>query len=228
MIDDASEYGKGLADQVNEALGAKVVGTDTIDPAATDFSATVTKVKDAAPDAVFFGGYYAAAGLLSKQLRDAGVTAILVFGDGVLDPGYIEAGGDATEGAIITCPCAPIDKIEGGEDFASAYKDAFGADAGTYSAEAYDSANFFLAGHRLRRPGPRLAQHVCQHRVVHRHHQDPEVRRARRGLRRRDLRLHSQGRQDRFGRPDPIGSPNSHRTAVAEAGSDSFAPGFAR
>ena len=146
VIDDASEYGKGLADQVNEALGAKVVGTDTIDPAATDFSATVTKVKDAAPDAVFFGGYYAAAGLLSKQLRDAGVTAILVFGDGVLDPGYIEAGGDATEGAIITCPCAPIDKIEGGADFASAYKDAFGADAGTYSAEAYDSANFFLAG----------------------------------------------------------------------------------
>ena len=60
VIDDASEYGKGLADQVNEALGAKVVGTDTIDPAATDFSATVTKVKDAAPDAVFFGGYYAA------------------------------------------------------------------------------------------------------------------------------------------------------------------------
>ncbi len=146
VLDDASEYGKGLADQVNEALGAKVVGTDTIDPAATDFSATVTKVKDAAPDAVFFGGYYAAAGLLSKQLRDAGVTATLVFGDGVLDPGYIEAGGAATEGAIITCPCAPIDKIEGGADFASAYKDAFGVDAGTYSGEAYDAAGFFLAG----------------------------------------------------------------------------------
>ena len=146
VLDDASEYGKGLADQVSSTLGSKVVGTDTIDPAATDFSATVTKVKDAAPDAVFFGGYYAAAGLLTKQLRDAGVTATLVFGDGVLDPGYIEAGGSATEGAIITCPCAPIDKIEGGADFASAYKDAFGVAAGTYSAEAYDSAGFFLAG----------------------------------------------------------------------------------
>ena len=71
----------------------------------------------------------------------------LVFGDGVLDPGYIEAAGAAAaEGAIITCPCAPIDKIEGGADFAAAYSDAFGADAGTYSAEAYDAANFFLAG----------------------------------------------------------------------------------
>ncbi len=146
VIDDASEYGKGLADQVNEALGAKVVGTDTIDPAATDFSATVTKVKDANPDAVFFGGYYAAAGLLSKQLRDGGVTATLVFGDGVLDPGYVEAGGTAAEGAIITCPCAPVDKIEGGADFAKAYHDKFSVDPGTYTAEAYDATNMFLAG----------------------------------------------------------------------------------
>jgi branched-chain amino acid transport system substrate-binding protein len=147
VIDDASEYGKGLADLVSESLGDKVVGTDTIDPAGTDFSATVTAVAAAQPDAIFFGGYYAAAGLLSKQLRDGGVTGILVFGDGVLDPGYVEAAGAAAaEGAIITCPCAPIDQIEGGDDFAAAYSDAFGQDAGTYSAEAYDAANFFLAG----------------------------------------------------------------------------------
>ena len=56
-------------------LGAAVIGSDTIDPKATDYSATVTKVKAAAPDAVFFGGYYAQAGPLSKQLRDGGVTA---------------------------------------------------------------------------------------------------------------------------------------------------------
>jgi branched-chain amino acid transport system substrate-binding protein len=104
-------------------------------------------VAAAQPDAIFFGGYYAAAGLLTKQLRDAGVTGTVVFGDGVLDPGYIEAAGAAAaEGAIITCPCAPIDQIEGGADFAAAYSDAFGQDAGTYSAEAYDAAGFFLAG----------------------------------------------------------------------------------
>ena len=48
VIDDASEYGKGLADQVKSGLGAAVVGTDTIDTKATDYSATVTKVKGAA------------------------------------------------------------------------------------------------------------------------------------------------------------------------------------
>ena len=143
VIDDATEYGKGLADQVSSTLGSKVVGSDTIDPAATDYSATVTKVKDAAPDAVFFGGYYAQAGPLSKQLRDAGVDAVLVFGDGVLDPGYIEGAGSAAEGAIITCPCAPVDASS---DFAKAYNAKFSVAPGTYTAEAYDSANFFLAG----------------------------------------------------------------------------------
>ena len=38
----------------------------------TDFSATVTKVKASGADALFYGGYYAEAGLLVKQLRDAG------------------------------------------------------------------------------------------------------------------------------------------------------------
>ena len=131
VIDDASEYGKGLADQVSSTLGSKVVGSDTIDPAATDYSATVTKVKDAAPDAVFFGGYYAQAGPLSKQLRDAGVNAVLVFGDGVLDPGYIEGAGSAAEGAIITCPCAPVDASS---DFAKAYQAKFSVAPGTYTS----------------------------------------------------------------------------------------------
>ena len=75
VIDDASEYGKGLADQVKSTLGAAVVGTDTIDTKATDYSGTVTKVKSSGADAVFFGGYYAQAGPLSKQLRDVGVTS---------------------------------------------------------------------------------------------------------------------------------------------------------
>jgi branched-chain amino acid transport system substrate-binding protein len=140
VIDDASEYGKGLADQVRQTLGSKVVGSDTIDPKASDFSSTVTKVKSANPDAVFFGGYYSAAGPLSKQLRDGGVTnAKLVFGDGVKDNKYMELGGSAAEGAFISCTCAPSPA-----DFAAAYKAKFNTDPSTYAPEAYDSALAFL------------------------------------------------------------------------------------
>lgn len=143
VIDDATEYGKGLADIVREGLGDVVVASDSIDPAAADFSAAVSKMKDAAPAAIFYGGYYAEAGKLAKQLRDAGVESILVFGDGVKDVGYIEAAGPAAEGSIITCTCA-----DGGSnaDFAAAYGEQFpGETPQTYAAEAYDAANAFLA-----------------------------------------------------------------------------------
>jgi branched-chain amino acid transport system substrate-binding protein len=141
VIDDASEYGKGLADQVKSALGATVVGSDTIDTKATDYSGTVTKVKSSGADAVFFGGYYAQAGPLSKQLRDGGVTtAQLVFGDGVKADDYVQLAGTGGDGAIITCPCAPSPT-----EFADAYKKAFNTDPTTYSPEAYDSALALLS-----------------------------------------------------------------------------------
>jgi branched-chain amino acid transport system substrate-binding protein len=140
VIDDASDYGKGLATTVKSTLGSLVVGSDTIDPKATDYSSTVTKVKAADPDAVFFGGYYANAGPLSKQLRDGGVTkAALVFGDGVKDAKYVQLAGDAGNGAIITCTCSPSPA-----SFADAYKKAFSTDPGTYAPEAFDSAFAFL------------------------------------------------------------------------------------
>jgi branched-chain amino acid transport system substrate-binding protein len=143
VIDDASEYGKGLADIVRDTIkenGGKVATSESIDPDADDYSATVNKIASDKPDAVFFGGYYEEAGLLVKQLRDAGVDAQFVTGDGSLDPGFIENAGDAaSEGTVITCPCAPSPA-----DFTSAYKDAFDVDPGTYSPEAYDSANIIL------------------------------------------------------------------------------------
>jgi len=143
VIDDATEYGKGIADIVREGLGDAVVASDSIDPAAADFSAAVSKMKDAAPAAIFYGGYYAEAGKLAKQLRDAGVEATLVFGDGVKDNGFIEAAGPAAEGSIITCTCS--DGASNAE-FAAAYGEQFpGETPQTYAAEAYDSANAFLA-----------------------------------------------------------------------------------
>jgi branched-chain amino acid transport system substrate-binding protein len=143
VIDDASEYGKGLADIVRTTLGDTVVASDAVDPKAADFSAAVSKMKDAAPDAIFYGGYYAEAGKLAKQLRDAGVTATLVFGDGVKDNGFIEAGGPAAEGSIITCTCADG---ASNADFAAAYTAKFpGETPQTYGAEAYDAAQAFLA-----------------------------------------------------------------------------------
>jgi len=140
VIDDASSYGQPLADEVAATAGSIVTVRDAVDPKAADFSAAVTKVKDAGVDAVFFGGYYAEAAKLSTQLRDAGVTATLVFGDGVKDQaGYADGAGPAAEGAVIACPCK-----DGNEDFVAKWQAKYGETPGTYGPEYYDVANIFL------------------------------------------------------------------------------------
>ncbi|WP_295661859.1 branched-chain amino acid ABC transporter substrate-binding protein [uncultured Nocardioides sp.] len=145
VIDDASEYGAGLAGIVEEELGDTVVDSDTIQTGQTDFSATATKVGSSDADTVFFGGYYAEAGLLVRQLRDSGFEGTFVVADGVKDPGYMDSARDAAEATVITCPCIPADDPAVAE-FASAYEAEFGGAPGTYAAEAYDAAQIFLDG----------------------------------------------------------------------------------
>ena len=141
IIDDASEYGKGLADNVKAAMTSATVTTETIDPKAADFSAAVSKMKAANPEVIFYGGYYAEAAKLSTQLRDGGVTATLVFGDGVKDQaGYADAAGPAAEGAIIGCPCK-----DGGEEFSAKWNAKYNEVPGTYGAEYYDIASLYLS-----------------------------------------------------------------------------------
>lgn len=143
VIDDASEYGKGLADAVREGLGDLNVENATIDPKAADFSAAIQAMKAAEVDTVFYGGYYAEAAKLVTQMRDAGVEATFVAGDGVLDQGFVDNAGASADGSYITATGAPADV---NAEFQAAFNAAYGTDPALYSPEAYDCAKVFLAG----------------------------------------------------------------------------------
>jgi branched-chain amino acid transport system substrate-binding protein len=149
VIDDNQEYSVGLADAVAKAAqgGGASVQRDKIDPKASDYSSTANKVRSFNPDAIFYGGYYAEAGKLLKQLRDAGVKAKFVSDDGSSDPGLVKAAGaQQAEGAMASCPCllAGFSKDPKAQKFSTDYKTKFGVDPGTYSAEGYDAANMLI------------------------------------------------------------------------------------
>ncbi len=110
VIDDASEYGKGLADSVRAGLGDLDVADAQIDPKAADYSAAIEAMKSAGVDTVFYGGYYAEAAKLVQQMRDAGLEATFVSGDGALDKAFVENAGPAAEGAYLTATGAPSDR----------------------------------------------------------------------------------------------------------------------
>jgi branched-chain amino acid transport system substrate-binding protein len=145
VVDDTGAYGRGLADEVADTLSGKVVQRASVSPRQVDFSSVVSQIRSAGADVVFYGGYYSGAGTLLKAMREAGLRAAFVAGDGVKDPGFVRAAGvPAAEGAVITCPCLPPERA--GHDFPTLYRAQFGRDAGTFSAEAYDAASIFLAG----------------------------------------------------------------------------------
>ena len=85
VIDDATAYGEGLANEVEKTLKgvnirvlAREKGTDKT----TDFKAILTKIRASRPDAVFYGGMDATGGPLIKQARELGIKAVFTFGDG--------------------------------------------------------------------------------------------------------------------------------------------------
>jgi branched-chain amino acid transport system substrate-binding protein len=150
VVHDNQDYSKGIADFVTAALKGKgvTVETDVIDPQGSDYASTVNKIKPAAPDAIFFGGYYAQAGRLLKQLREAGVKARFLSGDGSLDPGLAKgAGGSNADDAIVGCPCLVDPTGESNEKskkFATDYKAKYNTAPAIYSAEGYDAATAFI------------------------------------------------------------------------------------
>ncbi|HEY0890196.1 MAG TPA: branched-chain amino acid ABC transporter substrate-binding protein [Nocardioides sp.] len=142
VVDDSTTYGQPLADKVRATLGSAVAGSDKTQEKQTDFSAVVSKIKTAQPDAIFYGGYAAEAGPFLKQLRDAGVQAPFVGGDGLYGADFPKAAGEASEGAIVTCPCLPSE--EAGGSFGADYEAKFGEKPGAYAAEGYDAMTIFL------------------------------------------------------------------------------------
>jgi branched-chain amino acid transport system substrate-binding protein len=149
VISDDQEYSVGLAESAKAAFdqGGVATETDKFEQAASDYSSTVSKVKSSAPDVVFFGGYYAQGGRLLKQLRDDGVTAPFVTGDGSLDPQLISSAGEAAaEDAVVGCPCNIPTAAATGElkTFFDNYKKAFDTDPAIYATEGYDAATAFI------------------------------------------------------------------------------------
>ena len=151
VVHDNQDYSKGIAEVVIENA-SDILATDdafVIEPVAEgtgDYSAVVSKIKDANPDAIFYGGYYAEAGLLRKQLVQAGVDVTFMSDDGSLDPGFIEGAGDTAEGVIMSCPCADPNKIDGAKTWVDEMKEEFGDKApGTFAGDVYDVTNIAIS-----------------------------------------------------------------------------------
>ncbi len=143
VMHDGDAYGKGVAEKVQEVfmgLGGEVVALEAVTPGETDYSASLTDIGAADPEAIYFGGDYPEAAVIAKDMPVAGMEGVLLFSDdGTYGEAFIELAGDLAEGvyAATGAPLASAKKAEFDAYYESVYGDAPGA-ISTFTWHGYD------------------------------------------------------------------------------------------
>jgi branched-chain amino acid transport system substrate-binding protein len=140
VIHDKTTYGQGLADEFvkkyEELTGRKVLEYTAIVKEDQDYSAVLTNLKALKPDLIYFGGLYPQGGLLARQMRQLGLKATLMSGDGTYDPEFVKiAGSENAEGTLLTFT-PDLTAVAAAQSVVEAYRTRFG-DVGPYSMYSY-------------------------------------------------------------------------------------------
>lgn len=145
VIDDRTAYGQGVADEFEKgvkAAGGKTVAREFTNDKATDFTAILTNVKAKKPDVVFYGGMNSQAGPMLRQMKQLGIDAKFVGGDGICTADLPQlSAGSMADGQVV---CAEAGGVEGAakksmDDFYAAYKKKYNTEVQIYAPYVYDA-----------------------------------------------------------------------------------------
>src|SRR5215831_7180923 len=113
IVHDETAYGKSIADETMKAMnaaGLRQTMYEAVTQGAKDFSALISKMKDANIDVIYYGGYQTEAGLIVRQARDQGLKAQFIGTDALYTEEYWKISGSAGEGTLMTYPPDPRKK----------------------------------------------------------------------------------------------------------------------
>ena len=146
VLNDREVYGKGVAgvfEKRAKEIGLEIVGTDGIDPKASNYKSLVTKMKQAGADLVYFGGTtQTKGGQLAKDMASAGIGALFMVPDGCREQVFIDSAGAANlEGrCFVTFGGLPPEKLTGkGQAFVERYRKMFGELPEAYAVYGYEA-----------------------------------------------------------------------------------------
>lgn len=145
VIDDRTAYGQGVAEEFAKAVkasGGAIAEQQFTNDKATDFTAILTAIKAKNPDVVFYGGMDAVAGPMIRQMKQLGINAKFLGGDGICSGELPKlAAGAMADNQVV---CAEAGGVEGeqkaGMDkFKADFKKKFNADVQIYAPYVYDA-----------------------------------------------------------------------------------------
>ena len=140
IVNEGDAYSQNLAELTRDAWkkdGGKVVDYETVNKGEQDYSAVVTSINSASPDAVFWTAYYADGGLFIRQLRQSGYQGVITVGDGSNSTKLFDIAGRAAEGVYaFSNPIAKF--LPAAKSFIATYKKRYNAEPGPYAPLTYD------------------------------------------------------------------------------------------
>jgi branched-chain amino acid transport system substrate-binding protein len=142
LYDVASEYNKGIAEVYKRTLeqnGIQVVAFETYTTGDKDFSAQLTKIKDAGADSLFLPNYYSEVPLQVQQAHKIGFTGAILGSDSWGNLELINLCGTECEGYFFTTHYAPDIATPKAQAFIKAYEAAYGKTPDDVAALTYDS-----------------------------------------------------------------------------------------
>ncbi len=145
IIDDRTAYGQGVADEfakAAKAAGITIVGRQYTNDKATDFNAILTAIKGKSPDLVFFGGMDAVGGPMLRQMKQLGITAKFMGGDGICTEQLPSLAGAAmADGQVVCAEAGGVEdhQKKAMDTFRADYKKKFGTDVKLYAPYVYDA-----------------------------------------------------------------------------------------
>jgi len=156
VVHDRTEYGRGLVETFRRELARRaarpVVAEESLAQGDRDFTTQVARLREARPDAVYFGGIFREAGYLIRQCRQAGVQAAFVSGDAVLDPEFVSlAGEEAAAGAYLTFAPDPR-LVDSARPLIQQYESRYGS-LGPHVLSTYDAVGVLLRAIQAAKPG---------------------------------------------------------------------------
>jgi branched-chain amino acid transport system substrate-binding protein len=147
IVHDKTPYGKGLADETKKAMnagGVTEVIYEGINTGEKDFAALVSKLKAANVAVVYYGGLHTEAGLIIRQMRDQGVTAPMMSGDGIVSNEFWSIAGPGAAGTLMTFAPDPR-KNPAAADVVAKFK-AKNIDPEAYTLYAYAALQALVSG----------------------------------------------------------------------------------
>ena len=148
MYDESDLYSTSSHEGFRAALaenGVEIVSTETFQSGDTDFSAQLTRIMEANPEAIFISTLPPEMPLILSQGRELGIPDSVPFIIPEIAIEQVQAAGTAAEGVITFIGWSSLAATPGNEDFIQSYTEKYGMDPNAWAAQSYATLHILAA-----------------------------------------------------------------------------------